>query len=178
MKTSPPLHVVLMGVSGSGKTSVANKIQERLHWPLAEADDFHPQKNKEKMAAGHALNDEDRWPWLETLRNWMNEHASTGESTIVTCSALKKSYRQLLAEAKETVLFIHLDGSMKLISERMTARAGHFMPASLLPSQFATLEPLDLSENGMTLDVSLTPDELVHTIITTITPEQEGSHDL
>lgn len=176
METRPPLHLVLMGVSGSGKTSVANKLQEQLHWPLAEADDFHPQANKEKMAAGYPLNDGDRWPWLETLRDWMSQHASAGESTIVTCSALKGSYRQLLAQAEGNVLFVHLHGSMDLIAERMTARAGHFMPTSLLPSQFATLEPLEPSENGITLDISQTPDQLIHTILSTINPVQEGSH--
>lgn len=171
MKTQPPLHVVIMGVSGSGKTSIANLLQERLDWPLAEADDFHPEANKAKMAAGHALTDDDRWPWLATLRDWMSEHAKADSSSIVTCSALKKSYREFLTQAQGTVIFVHLDGPMELISERMTSRAGHFMPISLLPSQFSTLEPLEDSENGMTLDVSLEPETLVSAIIAEILPE-------
>ncbi|MDU0479127.1 gluconokinase [Staphylococcus chromogenes] len=161
MDTQQPVHVVLMGVSGCGKTSVASGLHERLNWPYAEADDFHPQANKDKMAAGHALNDEDRWPWLRTLQGWMTEHASAGQSTIVTCSALKKTYRELLAEAEGNVVFVHLNGPMELIEDRMSHRAGHFMPTSLLPSQFATLEPLQDGENGLTLDVSQTPDQLI-----------------
>lgn len=165
MDSHKPVHVVLMGVSGCGKTSVASGLHAKLGWPYAEADDFHPQANKEKMAAGHPLNDEDRWPWLRTLRDWMTDHAQAGRSTIVTCSALKHVYRELLAEAEGEVLFVHLDGPMELIADRMSHRDGHFMPTSLLPSQFETLEPLQAGENGLTLDVTATPHELVDAVI-------------
>lgn len=165
MEVSEPVHVVLMGVSGCGKTSAARLLHDQLGWPYAEADDFHPEANKAKMAAGHPLNDDDRWPWLRTLRDWMSAHAVEKRSTIVTCSALKRSYRDLLSEAEGTVLFVHLDGPMDLIAERMTKRAGHFMPTSLLPSQFATLEPLEADENGTTLSIEPTSRELADQIL-------------
>lgn len=160
-----PIHVVLMGVSGCGKTSVARALEKQLGWPYAEADDFHPQANKDKMAAGIALNDDDRWPWLESLRSWMNIHAQAGNSTIVTCSALKRSYRDLLAEATGKVLFVHLDGTHDLIAERMTKRVGHFMPTTLLPSQFATLEPLAADEHGVTVDIAPPVSELAKAVL-------------
>lgn len=160
MDISQPVHVVLMGVSGCGKTSVASLLHDRTGDPYAEADDFHPEANKQKMASGHPLNDEDRWPWLRSLRDWMNENAAEGRNTIVTCSALKRSYRDLLAEADGTVVFAHLHGPMELIAERLAHRSGHFMPNSLLPSQFDTLEPLGDDEVGIVLDITKTPEEL------------------
>ncbi|AKK04131.1 gluconokinase [Corynebacterium epidermidicanis] len=165
MEVEQPVHVVLMGVSGSGKTSVASLLHDQLGWPYAEADDFHPEANKAKMAAGHALNDDDRWPWLRTLRDWMSAQAVEKRSSIVTCSALKRSYRDLLREAEGTVLFVHLDGPIELIGERMSHRAGHFMPTSLLPSQFATLEPLEADENGLALNIEASPRDLADQIL-------------
>lgn len=160
-----PIHLVLMGVSGCGKTSVANALTHTLGWPYAEADDFHPQANKDKMAAGIALNDDDRWPWLESLKTWMSNNALAGNSSIVTCSALKRSYRELLAGAEGHVFFIHLAGDQELIASRMSMRVGHFMPATLLPSQFATLEPLEADEHGITLDINKNVPQLVAEIL-------------
>nr|WP_238597006.1 gluconokinase [Corynebacterium heidelbergense] len=155
-----PIHLVLMGVSGCGKTSVATLIHERLGYPYAEADEFHPPANKQKMASGQPLTDEDRWPWLTTLRDWMTSHARAGESTIVTCSALKRAYRSLLSDAEGRVFFIHLAGPMQVIADRMSQRTGHFMPTSLLPSQYADLQPLAPGEDGVTLNVLLSQAEL------------------
>ena len=160
MDLSAPLHIVVMGVSGSGKTSVAQHLHDSTGFPYAEADDFHPRSNIQKMESGIPLTDDDRWPWLRALRDWMSEHGDAGESTVVTCSALKRAYRDLLSEAHGNVLFVHLDGPMELIASRMELRSGHFMPRSLLPSQFDTLETLEGDENGITLDISQTIEEL------------------
>lgn len=160
-----PVHLVIMGVAGSGKTTVATLLAERTHRPYAEADEFHPQANIDKMSAGTPLTDEDRWPWLRAMRDWLDEQAAEGDSAVVTCSALKHSYRDLLRTAHGRVRFVHLTGSAELLEDRMTHRSGHFMPASLLPSQLATLEPLAADEDGITLDVGAPPEELVDRIL-------------
>ncbi len=138
--------IVVMGVSGVGKSTVAKGISTHLGWEFAEGDAFHPQANIDKMAAGHALDDEDRWPWLRLLRDWMSDQIAAGRSAVVTCSALKRSYRDLLREAGPEVRFLHLAASEKLIGERLQQRKGHFMPTSLLHSQFDALEPLTRQE--------------------------------
>ncbi|MBD8079904.1 gluconokinase [Cellulosimicrobium arenosum] len=159
-----PEHLVVMGVAGSGKTTIATLVAERLHTTYAEADQFHPQANIDKMSAGTPLTDDDRWPWLEAIRDWLSSEADAGRSGVVTCSALKRSYRDLLRTAHGSVCFVHLDGSRELLGERMEHRSGHFMPTSLLPSQLATLEPLADDERGFTLDVSATPLDLADEI--------------
>jgi gluconokinase len=150
-------HLVVMGVSGSGKTTTAQILAERLNWPYAEADEFHPQANIEKMSAGTPLTDEDRWPWLRAMRDWLTEQADAGRSTIVTCSALRVAYRDVLREAAGRVRFVHLDGTIESIGARMSGRSGHFMPTSLLPSQFQTLEPLTGAEDGVVVPVEVSP---------------------
>lgn len=150
-------HLVVMGVSGSGKSTVAALLAERLGWPLAEADEFHPAANIEKMSHGVPLTDEDRWPWLRAMRDWMTTHARQGRSTVVTCSALKVAYRDVLREAEGRVRFVHLAGSPDLVADRIGGRTGHFMPASLLPSQYEALQPLTPEEDGVTVDVSAAP---------------------
>lgn len=154
-------HVVVMGVTGCGKTTVSNRMAERLGWVTAEADDFHPQANVEKMAAGHPLTDQDRWPWLRKIRDWMTEMDLAGQPTVVSCSALRRAYRDVLREAPGRVTFVHLAGDREVIHDRLLRRTGHFMPASLLDSQYATLEPLGEDEDGVTLDVDAEPAELV-----------------
>ena len=121
-----------MGVSGCGKTTAALNLHNALGWPVAEADDFHPEANIDKMSRGIALTDEDRWPWLESMRDWMSDRAADGVRTIVTCSALKRSYRDLLSGARGRVFFIHLLAQPEELQERMAHREGHFMPPSLL----------------------------------------------
>jgi gluconokinase len=155
-----PRHIVVMGISGSGKTTIATRLAEQLGWAFAEADEFHPAANIEKMSAGTPLTDEDRWPWLEAMREWMSTQARAGRSTVVTCSALRRVYRDLLVQAEGDVSFVHLSGDPVLIAERMKTRSGHFMPASLLPTQISTLEPLEDDEPGMALENTGTPDEV------------------
>ena len=163
--SSTAQHLVIMGVSGSGKTTIANLLSKRLGWIAAEADEFHPAANIAKMTAGTPLTDEDRWPWLYSIRDWMGTQAGNGRCTIVTCSALKRTYRDVLAQAAGTVHFIHLDGSSATLAERMKTRTGHFMPPSLLPSQLSTLEPLAPDENGLRIDIGHSPTEIVETVL-------------
>jgi gluconokinase len=152
-----PQHVVIMGVSGSGKTTLARLLHERLGWPYAEADDFHPAANLDKMTAGIALTDADRQPWLEAMRDWLTEQARAGRSTLMTCSALRLAYREVLREAEGRVRFVHLTADPGLIKLRLESRAGHFMPAALLPSQLTALEPLADGEDGVVVLVDGTP---------------------
>ena len=158
------LVVVVMGVSGSGKTTVGRRLVGRLGVPYAEADEFHPPANIEKMSAGRPLTDEDRWPWLRAIADWITSQAGR-RGGVVSCSALKRSYRDLLRSAADLVWFLHLDGSRALITDRITGRSGHFMPAALLDSQFADLEPLDEDEPGLVVDVDAAPADIVETAV-------------
>lgn len=145
--------VVVMGVSGSGKSTVAALIAARISAKLADADDFHPQANVAKMRAGRPLDDGDRAPWLAALAGWLAQRAAAGERAVLSCSALRRSYRDVLRAAGTGVVFLHLVGPRELIADRMRQRAGHFMPPELLESQFAALQPLEPDEPGMTLDI-------------------------
>lgn len=164
-RTSTPTALVVMGVSGSGKTSVAEALARSLGWPFAEADEFHPPTNIAKMSAGTALTDDDRWPWLRAVREWLDARAAGGESVVVTCSALKRSYRDLLREAGTHVRFVHLTGPEEVLAERMQHRSGHFMPATLLASQLASLQPLSPDEDGVEVDVTPPVAEIVQTTL-------------
>lgn len=164
-RTPEPVHLVVMGVSGSGKTTVAQILAERLGRPFAEADEFHPQANIDKMSAGTPLTDEDRWPWLATVRDWLSQQAGAGRSTVVTCSALRRAYRDLLREADGRVRFVHLTADPGIISPRLGTRSGHFMPPSLLPSQLATLEPLVDGEDGVVVLVDVPPEEVADRVL-------------
>lgn len=164
----PPTTVVVMGVSGSGKTTVAERLAERLDWEFAEGDDFHPRANVEKMAAGHPLDDDDRWPWLRTIGGWIDQREATGRSVVVTCSALKRSYRDLLREGRPSVWFAHVTADAALIRDRIEHRSGHYMPASLLDSQLAALEPLGTDEAGAEIDGAGSPDAVVDGLITAL----------
>ena len=155
------LHVVVMGVSGCGKSTVAEGISAAMGLPFAEADRFHPAGNVEKMRAGIPLTDEDRWPWLSELAAWMADRAAEGRSTVMACSALRRAHRDVLRSGPPQVHFVHLDGPAEVVVARMSTRAGHFMPASLLTSQVATLEPLEADEEGVVLDLRHDPDTLV-----------------
>lgn len=153
-----PHHVVVMGVSGSGKSTIGDMLAEKLDLPYYDGDDLHPQSNIDKMAEGTPLTDEDRWPWLKLVGEWLSERPDGG---IIGCSALKRSYRDAIREASPGVVFVHVHGSEELLRERMDHRPGHFMPSSLLQSQFATLEPLAEDEKGKVFDVSGSPREIV-----------------
>src|SRR6478609_4888928 len=151
--------VTVMGVSGCGKTTVGAAHAQRLHVPFEDADDLHPPTNVAKMSAGVPLDDADRLPWLRAVGAWQDKHAATGG--VMSCSALRRSYRDILREAAPEQVFVHLAGDRDLIARRVAARSGHFMPAALVDSQFATLEPLEPDERGVTLDVDQPIDALV-----------------
>jgi gluconokinase len=158
----PPL-VVVMGVSGSGKSTVGAALAQRLRVPFADADDFHPPANIAKMTAGHALDDDDRRPWLEAVGTWLAEHDADGG--VMTCSALKQAYRDQLRQKAPRIEILHLHGTREVIARRQASRPGHFMPASLLDSQFATLEALTPEEHGMVVDVDQSVDAIVQAYV-------------
>ena len=151
--------VTVMGVSGSGKTTVAAALAQRLRVPFVDADDLHPPANVAKMSAGIPLDDADRLPWLRTVGAWLADRAASGGVT--SCSALRRSYRDVLREAAPEQVFVHLAGDREVIARRVAGRPGHFMPAALVDSQFATLEPRAPDERGVTLDVDQPIDALV-----------------
>jgi gluconokinase len=150
--------VVVMGVSGSGKSTVGGLLAERLGVPYAEADDFHPPANIAKMSAGHPLDDADREPWLDAIAAWIEERA--GQGGVVSCSALKRRYRDRLRAAAPDLFFLHLDGPPELIASRLAARMEHFMPAGLLRSQLEALEPLDPDEAGAVIPIDGGPAQI------------------
>jgi gluconokinase len=164
--------IVVMGVSGSGKSTVADGLAERLGWAFAEGDDFHPPENVEKMRSGQPLDDEDRWPWLRSLADWIGEHERTGESVVVTCSALKRAYRDVLCDGHPSVWFAHVTADAALIRERMEHRTGHYMPVSLLDSQLALLEPLEDDEPGASISGAGEPDAVVDELLATLSRER------
>lgn len=149
--------LVVMGVSGSGKSTVAAMVAEQLGWDFAEGDSMHPPANVDKMHAGTPLTDDDRWPWLDVVAAWIRDHLDRGAPGVVTCSALKRSYRDVLRAPG--VVFVHVAGDGSLIQDRMSQRSGHFMPTSLLASQLATLEPPQPDEAHITIAADRTPDE-------------------
>ncbi|WP_049562753.1 gluconokinase [Nonomuraea sp. SBT364] len=160
-----PRHIVVMGVSGAGKTTVARRISELTGLRFTEADEFHPEANVARMRAGIPLDDSDRWPWLRDLAAWMADRHAVGISTVLACSALKRAYRDVLRQGPPDVEFVHLDGATELIRDRMTRRTDHYMSAGLLDSQRAILEHLGPDESGMVLDVALSPDELAAAVV-------------
>jgi gluconokinase len=170
--------VVVMGVSGVGKTTVAKGLSTILGWTFAEGDAFHPEANVEKMASGQPLTDGDRWPWLRSIGDWMSEEVAAGRSAVVTCSALRRVYRDLLREGRPEVVFCHLTADPELIGERMTHRTDHYMPASLLPSQLATLEPLEPDEPGVVVSVDgEAADVIARTLTALRLAPREGTSD-
>jgi gluconokinase len=148
--SQPPV-LVLMGVSGCGKSTVAGMLSGRLGWDLCEGDELHPPENIAKMAAGHPLTDADRWRWLGRIAEWIRERTDAGEPGLVTCSALKRSYRDVLRA--ENVVFVYLAGTREQIAARIATRHGHFMPPDLLDSQFADLEPPGPDEQAIRIDI-------------------------
>jgi gluconokinase/shikimate kinase len=160
-----PVVLVLMGVSGCGKTTVAAILSGRLDWPFEEGDDLHPLSNIEKMRSGHPLTDEDRAPWLDTIAIWVEECLDAGENGLITCSALKRSYRDIINRRGHGVKFVYLAGSKELIAERLATRHGHYMPAALLDSQFATLQEPTPDEPAVRIDIGPSAASLADTII-------------
>jgi gluconokinase len=167
-----PTAVVVMGVSGSGKTTVAHQLARRLGWEFAEGDEHHPPANVEKMRAGTPLTDADREPWLRGLAAWIAERERSGSSCVLTCSALRRSYRELLRQGNHSVFFAHVDVPEAVLAERLAARTGHYMPPSLLGSQLATLEPLEEDEPGLTVPGTGSADEVVDDILGALARER------
>ena len=156
-----PLQVVVMGVSGTGKSTVGRALAREAGWSFVEGDDLHPPANIAKMEAGNPLTDEDRAPWLDEVNARAREHAAAGHSCVLTCSALRRVYRDRLRDGVEQMFFVHLAGSFEVLEPRMQARERHFMPTGLLHSQLDTLEELEPDEDGVRVDVAGTVEEVV-----------------
>jgi gluconokinase len=159
-----PMIVVVMGVSGSGKTTVGKLLAAELGGHFQEGDELHPRENVEKMSAGIALTDADRLPWLGKIAQVIDAWRARGESGVITCSALKRSYRNIVIGDRPGVRLVYLKGSPDLIRQRMAARHGHFMPPALLDSQFAILEEPSPDENPIVIDVGGQPQQIAHEI--------------
>ena len=151
------MRIVVMGVSGCGKSTVGRLLAEKLDAKFIDGDDLHPAENKAKMAAGIPLNDDDRWPWLDKVANEL----SASDAIVIACSALKRSYRERIISGATGTIFIHLEGTPELLAERMSGRSGHFMPTSLLESQLKTLEPLQFDEPGRVVSIDQTVNQIV-----------------
>ena len=162
-----PMHIVVMGVSATGKTTIGEQLADELGCEFIEGDSLHPRENIAKMERGIALTDEDRWPWLQAIAELVSLRDHEGTSTVVTCSALKRSYREVLCGAAPT-FFVHLDAPFEVLEGRMKLRKKHFMPTSLLHSQFDTLEPLGDDEQGAVVDVTPPLDEVVEEAVNAV----------
>lgn len=158
--------VVVMGVSGAGKSTVGKLIAASLKCPFRDADSFHPKANIEKMSRGEALTDEDRWPWLQAIADWIAEHRAAGTACVVTCSALKRVYRDLITEQQRAdVRIVYLKGDFDLIAAQLKARKGHFMPPELLKSQFDALEEPRADEHSMAVPIDASPEEISERVV-------------
>lgn len=164
-RAGKPAVIVVMGVASSGKTSLGERLAERLGWPFRDADSFHPPANVAKMAGGTPLTDEDRKPWLAAIAAWIDELRATGRNGIVTCSALKKAYREVIVGKRPDVALVYLKGSRELIGQRMAQRQHHFMPPALLDSQFATLEEPGPDERPLVVPVELSKEAIVEQVV-------------
>ena len=160
-----PCALVVMGVSGSGKSTIADRLAERLGWRFEDGDRFHPPSNVAKMSAGHPLSDEDRWPWLQAIADEIDRACKAGQRAVIACSALKRAYRDILVHGRNDVRIIFLAGTQDLIASRLAARKGHFMPLGLLTSQFKTLEPPGASEHPVTVSIDASVQTIVDDII-------------
>ena len=160
-----PCALIVMGVSGSGKSTIAEKLAARLRWRYEDGDKFHPASNVAKMSAGHPLTDEDRWPWLQAIADEIDRVCKAGQNAVIACSALKRAYRDILVHGRCDVRIVYLQGTRELIAARLAARKNHFMPPDLLDSQFKTLEPPDPGENPVTVSIDATVDTIVDDIV-------------
>lgn len=160
--------IVVMGVSGSGKSTLGGLVAQRLGWVFEDGDAFHPAANVAKMSAGTPLTDEDRWPWLRAIAARIGAARAAGSPVVIGCSALRRAYRDVLRDGHGDLRFLHLTGSPELITARQAARIGHFMPASLIASQFATLEPPDAEADVIDLDIDAEPGAIVADAIATL----------
>ena len=174
--TETPCALIVMGVSGSGKSTIAENLAKRLGWTYEDGDRFHPASNVAKMSAGHPLTDEDRWPWLQAIADEIDRVCKAGEHVVIACSALKRSYRDVLAHGRRDVRIVYLNGTQELISGRLAARKGHFMPPGLLVSQFKTLEPPGVDENPVIVSIDPSVEEIVEDTVSQIglTPDNSS----
>lgn len=154
---SLPCVLLIMGVAGAGKSTYGDSLAAEFGWPFRDADSFHPDANITKMKSGTPLTDDDRWPWLDAIAKWIDDHRSNGTHGIVTCSALKRIYRQRLMTGRPDVRLVYLKGDKSLIAKRMAARTDHFMPTALLDSQFATLEEPEGDEWPIIVEIDASP---------------------
>ena len=160
-----PCALIVMGVSGSGKSTVAAELAKHLFWTWEDGDRFHPASNIAKMSAGHPLTDEDRRPWLQAIADEIDRVCKAGGQVVMACSALKRAYRDILVHGRDDVRIVFLDGSQALIADRLAKRKNHFMPPGLLDSQFKTLEPPQADENPITVSIDAPVETIVNTII-------------
>ena len=160
-----PCALVVMGVSGSGKSTIAESLGIRLGWRYEDGDKFHPPANVAKMSAGHPLTDEDRWPWLRAIAAEIDRLSAAGQRAVIACSALKRAYRDILVHGRDDIRIVFLSGTQDLIAGRLAARKGHFMPPGLLASQFRTLEPPQPDERPITVSIDAPVEAIVDDII-------------
>jgi gluconokinase len=160
-----PCALVVMGVSGSGKSTIAEHLANRIGWIFEDGDQFHPASNISKMHAGQPLTDDDRWPWLRAIAAEIDRVYRAGGHVVIACSALKRAYRDILVHGRRDVRIVYLDGTQQLIAERLAKRTGHFMPPDLLPSQFRTLEPPGSDENPVTVSIDASIEAVVDDIV-------------
>jgi gluconokinase len=160
-----PCALVVMGVSGSGKSTIADHLAIRIGWRYEDGDSFHPPSNVAKMSAGQPLTDEDRWPWLQAIADEIDRTCKVHERAVIACSALKRTYRDILVHGRDDVRIVFLQGTRELIAERMATRKGHFMPPGLLASQFKTLEPPTADERPIVVPIDRTVDIIVEDIV-------------
>jgi gluconokinase len=169
-----PCALVVMGVSGSGKSTIADKLAERLGWTFEDGDRFHPASNVAKMSAGLPLTDQDRWPWLKAIADEIDRLCKAGERAVIACSALKRAYRDILVHGRKDVRIVFLRGTPALIAERLARRKGHFMPPGLLDSQFKTLEPPENSEHPVTVSIDASVETIVEDIVRQLKLDPSG----
>jgi gluconokinase len=160
-----PCALIMMGVSGSGKSTIAEGLAKRLGWTFEDGDRFHPASNVAKMSAGHPLTDEDRWPWLQAIADEIDRVCEASGHVVIACSALKRAYRNLLVHGRSDVRLVFLNGTQALIANRLAQRKGHFMPPGLLDSQFKTLEPPAADENPITVAIDPTVAAIIEDIV-------------
>lgn len=160
-----PHALIVMGVSGSGKTTIGEQLAARIGWRYEDADIFHPAANVAKMSAGQPLTDEDRWPWLRAIADEIDRASAAGERVVIGCSALRRVYRDVLVHGRHDVRIIYLQGTPALIADRLGSRKGHFMPPGLLTSQFKTLEPPTPDEHAVTVSIDAPAEIIVDNIL-------------
>lgn len=170
-----PCALVMMGVSGSGKSTIAEALAERLRWTYDDGDRFHPEANVAKMSAGQPLTDADREPWLRAIADEIDRNCTAGEHLVIACSALKRGYRDIVVHGRDDVRIVYLDGSRALIAQRLAQRKDHFMPAGLLDSQFAALERPAADENAVSVAIDAPVARIVDDIIRKLGLDTEGT---